>query len=159
MTKNCAKQNAVRRVALLCVTTAFSLSPLFGQIDANTLSAKYGPPVEQVFGLRSGMTLTVTYGANQEICTLDIRPTRNSPTIPATLVDEIVNEIVPLFTRGPQKQQVASCAGAICWKVTDYEKLQIGQAAGDVIQSPDSQAHNPIAVIQLKSCPATKPSL
>jgi hypothetical protein len=153
MMKMRGKQNAVRSVALFWATTTFCFSPIFGQVDANALGAKYGAPVEQVFHLRSDMTLTVTYGANRQVCSLEIRPTRNSSTIPASLVDEIVNEVVPPDTRGAQKQQVASCAGAICWKMTDYEKLRIGQIAGDLTGTPDSQPQNSLAVIHLKSCP------
>jgi len=96
------------------------------------------------------------YGDNHQLCKLEIRPTRNASVIPAALVDELVAEIVPPFTRGTPGRQSVACTGAFCWKMAEYEKISIGQAGGDVTPNPEGQTQNPLAVIQLKSCQASK---
>jgi hypothetical protein len=130
---------------------------LFGQVDANSLHTKYGQPVEETFPVRPGITLTVVYGDSHQVCKLDIRPSRNDSVIPAALVEEIVNEIVPPSTRGTPGRQGVACTG-FCWKMTEYEKMHIGQAAGEVRPSShdETQAQNSLAVVQFKSCEAVR---
>ena len=130
---------------------------LFGQMDSNSLHAKYGQPVEETFPVRPGITLTVVYGDSHQVCKLDIRPSRNDSVIPAALIEDILNEIVPPSTRGTPGRQGVACTG-FCWKMTEYEKMHIGQAAGDVRPSShtETQAQNSLAVVQFKSCEAVK---
>ena len=116
----------------------------------------YGPPVEEVFTIRPGITVTVAYGDNQQVCKLDIRPNRNASVISATLIQQVVDEIVPPFSRGNPGRQSFSCAGASCWKMAEYEKFSIGQAAGDVTPNPDSQTQNSLGTVQFKSCQPLK---
>jgi hypothetical protein len=130
---------------------------LFGQMDSNSLHAKYGQPVEETFTVRPGITVSVVYGSNHQVCKLDIRPSRNGSAIPAALIEDILNEIVPASTRGTPGRQGVSCSG-FCWKTTEYERMHIGQAAGDVRRSShaETQAQNSLAVVQFKSCEAVK---
>ena len=114
MAKRDPMGNRTRPFSLLFITGAFCLSPLFGQVDATALSAKYGPPVEQVFSLRPGVVLAVTYGENHQVCKLDIRPTRNaSSVIPASLIQQLVDELVPPSTRGTPNPEFASMYGCV----------------------------------------------
>jgi len=148
-----------RCLPLFFITSAFCLSPLFGQVDATALSAKYGPPVEEVFSLRPGVALAVTYGENHQVCKLDIRPTRNaSSVIPASLIQQLVDELVPPSTRGTPKQQLASCAGLPCWLQAEFENFAIGQMSSDVspTPTPEGQRQGSLAVVQFKSCQAPK---
>ena len=151
-------QGSIGPFAILFVTSAFCLSPLFGQADATALKAKYGAPVEEVFSLRPGIVLAVTYGENHQVCKLDIRPTRNASfVIPASLIQELVNEIVPPSTRGTPNREFASMTGAFsAWRGAEYDGMTIGQAGNDVTPNPEAQTQNPLAVIQFKSCQAPK---
>ena len=129
---------------------------LFGQVDANSLHTKYGEPVEETFTVRPGITVSVVYGNNHQVCKLDIRPSRNDSAIPAALIEDILNEIVPASTRGTPGRQGVDCTG-FCWKVTEYERMHIGQAAHDTQPSHTStQSQNSVAVVQFKSCEAIK---
>jgi hypothetical protein len=154
------KQGSTRigRSGLVLITGAFCLSPLFGQVDATALAAKYGPPVEEVFSLRSGIALAVTYGENRQVCKLDIRPTRNvSSVILASLVQQLVDELVPPSTRGTPNREFASISGAFsAWRWAEYDGMTVGQAGGDVTPNPEAQTQNPLAVIQFKSCQVPK---
>ena len=147
-----------RCLPLLFITSALCFSPLFGQVDATVLHAKYGPPVEEVFGLRPGIALTVTYGENHQVCKLDIHPTRNaSSAIPVSLIQQLVDELVPPSTRGKPNREFASMTGAFsAWTSAEYDGMNIGQAGNDVTPNPEAQTQNPLAVIQFKSCQAPK---
>ena len=148
-------RNRLGRFTCLCSSVLWML-PLFGQVDTNVMRAKYGPPVEEVFTIRPGITVTVAYGDNQQVCKLDIRPSRNASVISATLIQQVVDEMVPPLSRGNPGRQSVSCAGASCWKMAEYEKFSIGQAAGDVTPNPDSQTQNSLATVQFKSCQPLK---
>jgi hypothetical protein len=146
-----------RPFTVLLITSAFCLSPLFGQVSVDALRAKDGPPVKEVFVLRPGIALAVIYGENHQVCKLDIRQTRNaSSVIPATLIQELVDEIMPPSTRGTPKQQFAFCAGLPCWLQAEYENFTIGQTGTDVSPTPESQTQSSLAVVQFKSCQAPK---
>jgi hypothetical protein len=142
-------------VALLFMTCALWVLPSFGQVDADVLRAKYGPPVTEIFDLRPGIKLSVIYGEKHQVCTLEIRPTPNASVIPAALVEEIVNEVIPPFTRGALKNQGTICLGS-CWNFTQYENLTVDQTANDVTPNPDAPVQNWLAVVQMKSCKEVK---
>jgi hypothetical protein len=138
-------------VCLIVSTTL--LSPLLGQVDSGILRARYGPPIEEVFDVWAGIAMTVIYGDNHQACKLEIRPTPNAPSaIPATVIQQVVDEVIPASTRGTPKQQFFQCGGAVCWELTEYEGMSIGQAAGDVTPNPQAPTQNSLAVIQFKSC-------
>jgi len=140
---------------LLLIANAAWLSPVFDQVDANALRARYGPRTAEVFDLRPGITLSVNYGDNRQICKLEIRPARNAPAvIPAAVIQQLVDELLPPLTRGAPKRQFMACAGAICWSLAEYDAVIIGQSGGDV--TPNPEAPNPLAVIQFRSCEASK---
>jgi len=140
------------KFVLLLVTSALCL---FGQVDANSLQMRYGLPVEETFTVRPGITLNVMYGDNHQVCKLDLRPSHNDSVIPAALVEDLVNEIVPLSTRGTPGPQFVACTG-FCWKMTEYERMSIGQAAHDVRPNTHAERQNSLAVVQFKSCEAVK---
>jgi hypothetical protein len=148
----------VGRFSLVLITSAFCLSPLFGQVDATTLSAKYGPPVEEVFALRPGITLAVIYGENHQVCKLDIRPIRTASSVISTnLIQQLVDEIIPPSSRGTPKREFASMTGAFsAWRWAEYDGMTIGQAGNDVTPNPEAETQNPLAVIQFKSCQVPK---
>jgi hypothetical protein len=130
---------------------------LLAQVDSNSLHTKYGQPIEETFAVRPGITVSVMYGEDHQVCKLDVRPSRNDSVIPAVLVDDIVNEIVPPSTRGIPGAQFVACTGILCWKMTEYERMYIGQAAHDTQPSnTPTQSQNSLAVVQFKSCEAVK---
>jgi hypothetical protein len=139
---SCSRSNAVRSL---------------GQVDSNLLHTKYGKPVEETFTVRPGITLNVIYGDNHQVCKLDVRPSRNDSVIPAILIEGIVNEIVPLSTRGIRRSHGLLCYG-FCWKTAEYDKMRISQTADDVRPSSQTepQSQNSLAVVQFKSCEAIK---
>jgi hypothetical protein len=99
--------------------------------------------------------MSVMYGENHQVCKLDIRSSRNDSVIPAALVEDIVTEMVPPSTRGIPGAQFMACTGSLCWKMTEYERIHIGQAAHDTQPSHTStQSENSLAVVQFKSCEA-----
>ena len=132
------------------------LAPIFGQVDGGTLRAMYGPPKEEVFEVRPGITMAVIYGDNHQVCKLEVRPARNeSSVIPATVIQQVVDEVVPPSIRGKSKGEFLRCA-AFCWRLAVYEDMSVGQAAGDVTPNPEAPTQNSLAVIQFKTCQAPK---
>ena len=136
-------------VALLFITSALCVSPLFGQVDAEVLRAKYGPAGTEVFELRPGIQLSVVYGENHQVCKLDLRPTRSASVVPAALIEELLNEIVPPSIRGTPGRQSVACSGAHCWKMADYENINIGQAPGDVTPNLEAPEQNSLGLVQV----------
>jgi hypothetical protein len=140
------------------VTVAACVMPLFGQVDSSILRGKYGPPVEEVFELRPGIALTVLYGENHQVCKMEVRPNRSAPSvIPASFVQQLVDEVLPATVRGTPKRQFMSITGAYsAWKWDEYEGVTVGQTGNDVKPNPDLQMQNSLATIQFKSCQAPK---
>jgi hypothetical protein len=133
---------------------------LLGQVDGRMLRDKSGSPIEEVFPLRLGTALAVDYGENHQVCKMEIRPARNvSSVIPAALIGELINEIVPLFTRGTPGRQSVACSGINCREMAEYERIIIGRSAGDVTPNPQAETQNPLAVILFKSCQARTDSV
>ena len=131
--------------------------PLFAQVDVDVLRAKYGPPVEEVLTFRPGVTLSIAYAGNRQVCKLELRATRNAPVIPAALVQTMIDEIAPVYLRGTAGRAFMSCTGANCWQMTEYQKLTIGQATGDVTPNPEIDRQNSFAVVQFPACEQPKP--
>ncbi len=168
MTNRTATRNRIGPFSTLFITSAFCMSPLFGQVDVDALRAKYGQPVKEVFVLRPNITLSVEYGDNHQVCKLEMRPTRTaSSVIPNNLIQQLVDEIIPPSTRGTPKGEFASSTGAFSsWRWAEYEGVTVGQAGGDVtpnsavnirsVRPPEVQMQNPFAVIQFKSCQVPK---
>jgi hypothetical protein len=130
------------------LSTIFCLSPLFGQVDAETVGAKYGPPIEATFDVRPGITMSVSYGDKHQICKLDIRPNGNVAVIPVALIVDILDEVVPPFIRGVPLQ--AAVMGACCSSVS-YEKMTITTTG--LIGTPNPNGpQSAVATVQFKSC-------
>jgi hypothetical protein len=135
---------------------ALFLPNLPGQVDANSLHTKYGQPAEETFTVRPGIVMRVMYGDNQRVCKLELRPSRNDAVIPATLIEEILNEILPPSVRGTPGRQMLSSTGCCSWKMSEYEGMTIGQSAQDVRPDLHAEAPNSLAVVQFEVCARVK---
>jgi hypothetical protein len=143
---------SVTKRILLYLWIATCIQALYGQADAIQLSAKYGPPVEEVFRIRPNVALVVSYGDNRQICKLELRPMQYDGVIKLALIDELVNEIVPPGARGAVGQMTGSVCMGFCLRLAEYSEFWIYQVDQDVEVSQHHFGEGWFAIIQFKAC-------
>ena len=113
-------------VGLIAAATAF------GQIDAFSLQAKYGVPLDrETFTVRPGIEMVVDYGPNKQACRIHLPSGRQivgtvSPgEITKQQIDEVLNEVVPPSIRGKETNQGVEAFGLPMLVFTEYEHVTI----------------------------------
>ena len=115
------------------------VSSAFGQIDATTLRAKYGDPINygkrvnsETFKVRNNITMVVNYGPSGQACRIEVHPAgqptvRQAPPDIGTKqqLDEVLQEIVPLSMRGKEIRSYVTYMGALSQWVIEYEHVTI----------------------------------
>lgn len=102
------------------------------RLSAADLHNRYGDPDVQRFPVRSGVTLSVTYGQNRAVCELVVEPTpskipREEPVkyMRPELMTEIIDENVPEANRGRLLLNLVSKDGCNEDETADYENVKI----------------------------------
>jgi hypothetical protein len=94
------------------------------QVDASTLRAKYGEPLdEEVFHVRPNMDIVVAYGPGRRVCHIDLPQIRLG--ISTQQVDEVIDELVPPSARGKEIGRRAVGSGRVSMASVDYEHVSI----------------------------------
>jgi hypothetical protein len=115
------------------------VSSAFGQVDATTLRAKYGDPINygkllniETFKVRNNITMMVNYGPSGQACRIVVHPAgqstvRQAPPDIATKqqVDEVLQEVVPPSMRGKEMRSAMTEMGAVSFLLIEYEHLSI----------------------------------
>ena len=136
--------------------------------DASTPSAQglrklYGEPTMERFAVRSGITLTVEYGQDGAACQFLIAPTQSlvdvqDPTPPPMSsqgVSDVLQEVVPVATRGKQIGSTTTHAGGNALLETDYENVSIRRicSSRSCVSSNENQDVRTLVVFKRDSCP------
>ena len=107
-------------VSILAGLASFS----FGQVNGSTLRAKYGQPLPgQIFIVRPGVEMTVTYGPNDIVCKAEIPLC----VVKTEQLDAIAEEVVPTSMRGQDRGRVVTMSGALGADSSSYDLVTITQ--------------------------------
>jgi len=114
------------------------VSLAFGQIDATTLRAKYGDPINygkrvnsETFKVRNNITMMVNYGPGGQACRIEVHPAgqstvRQAPDLAMKQqMDEVLQEVVPPSTRGKEIRSGVIQMGAVSFLLIEYEHVTV----------------------------------
>ena len=114
------------------------VSSAFGQIDATTLRAKYGDPVNygkrvnsETFKVRNNIEIVVQYGPSGQVCRIELPPGQSIVGQVAPdgttkqQVDEVLQEVVPPSMRGKEIRSGVIYVGAPSFLLIEYEHVTI----------------------------------
>jgi len=150
--------------ALIFLGCLFSGAPT----DVSTPSAQglrklYGEPTMERFAVRSGITLTVEYGADRTACQLLIAPTQVladvqepvPPNMSSRGVSDVLEELVPAATGGKQTNSTTIQIGGNALLQTDYENLFIRRICSSqpCAFSDENQDVRTLVIFKRVSCP------
>jgi hypothetical protein len=107
-----------------------------GAQTSDGLRKRYGAPVSQTYLVRPGVTATVSFAKNGEVCKILVEPERrlvmrsSTPRITSEQINEIIDEIVPPGERGEQRTAGFVNAGCLpdddCRGTSaDFERVHI----------------------------------
>jgi hypothetical protein len=87
----------MKTLAVLAALSLLVASSAFGQVDANSLRARYGPPLErETFTVRPGIEMIVDYGPNKLACRMNVSfqnvPTERSDRSPGQRLRRLQTE-------------------------------------------------------------------
>jgi len=126
------------------------------------LHKQYGKPTMERFAVRSGITLTVEYGPDRMACQLLIAPTQPLvqlqtpiPPMPSHGVSDVLQELLPVATRGKQINSTAAQAAVGTLLETDYENLSIRRfcSSQSCVSSNENQDLRTLVVFKRATCP------
>jgi hypothetical protein len=99
------------------------------------LRSRYGEPEVERFRPRPGVGLTVEYGSDRLACRILIEPPQQllshdeeARFMSSETVTGILEEVVPVATRGKETRRVHSVSGCNEFDVTEYENLSIARS-------------------------------
>ena len=111
----------MRPIMLAAIVAGLALSA-FGQVQGSTLRAKYGPPLpRQIFMVRPGVEMAVTYGPNEIVCKAEIALGAATDE----QLDAIAEEVAPASVRGKYKFKSLTMFGSPGAALVDYEFVTI----------------------------------
>jgi hypothetical protein len=130
------------RLFACCFVLAFS-NLLIAQISPADFRGRYGEPDRERFLARPGIAVEVEYGADHLACMMLIgTPEKllheNNSFIPASAATEILEEVVPLESRGNQINSILEQFGCATARRPDYVNVTITRTS-DECHSPDSE--------------------
>jgi hypothetical protein len=128
---------AKRHVArLLVLCSSFTLSAV-AQLDSAALRAKFGIPLNrEIFRMPAGFDLVVDYGANSQVCKLQVpalMPTTESvayATVMKQRMYHFLSELVPDSIRGKELMRGTIFLGSNSMIFTEYENVMVNELDG-----------------------------
>jgi hypothetical protein len=114
------------------------------------------------FTVGNGITVTVEYGADRAACQILIAPRRllvearkPDTLLPSPGVSRVLQELLPLSTRGKQVNSDSIQVDGKTLFETDYEKLSIRRicSAQSCISSNENQDLRTLVVFKRDACP------
>lgn len=128
------------RIANLALAlTIFITVSAFGQSRAE-IEAKFGQPVN-AYSISDKIWMSPEYASDGQVCRMTFYPRRFSSTtnyltnqLPFNEFRSVIDAIVPVATRGPQKEPLENgswiIGGGVRWASFVYERVTISYAAG-----------------------------
>lgn len=122
----------------------------------------YGEPTMERFAVGNGITVTVEYGTDHAACQILIAPNRllvevQSPDalMSSPGVSRVLQELLPLATRGRQVDSNSIQVDGNTLLKTDYEKLSIRRICSlqSCISSTENQDVRTLVVFKRDACP------
>jgi hypothetical protein len=108
------------RLALGCLLLAL---PALAQLHSATLRAKFGQPLNrETFRVQAGLDIAVDYGANQQVCAIEILVLQTQ-----TDTDAFLAELVPDSMRGKELQRLIGQQGMAWTSFVEYEHVTISE--------------------------------
>jgi hypothetical protein len=111
--------------------------PAAAQLDSSALRMKYGSPMNrETFRIPPGFDLVVDYGANNQVCRLEVPALMPTDEKVSNLVVmnqrmyEFLAGLVPLAMRGKEIRGMVSVMGIHSVKSTEYEHVTISEVQG-----------------------------
>ena len=108
--------------------------PAAAQLDSFALRAKYGAPLDrETFRMPAGFDLVVDYGANRQVCRLEVpalMPSHEKISNTATMKQRMyvfLSDLVPGSTRGNELRQWATVMGTVSLLSVEYEHVIINE--------------------------------
>lgn len=105
--------------------------PVAAQTQTN-LRNNYGTPVSsEIYEARPNVSLTVTYGKEEQICSMKLEPKFAKEKLPEPTISSllsIVDELVPVGTRGENQVSGFFTSPDVSGSYLNYEKLKIWQS-------------------------------
>ena len=151
----------MRRIAFLflCLTAASATAQ-----NTIELTAQYGPPESESYQVADSVTLTVIYGKDRQACEilLQPRPAANK-SIPSSVVDKLVDQLVPPRERKGKPRLMAQQSGCASAISEQYDNVSITRGTNDCapvkekVQSLTIQWARPDCVSTLQSRQQTQP--
>src|SRR5271165_2778274 len=107
------------------------LVPAFAQLDAYKLREKYGQPLDrETFAVRPGVEMIVDYGPAKQVCRIQL-PSGTPSSIPGAVterqIEEVLDEVVPVSTRGKLANRSMWAFGAPMHSTFMYEHVTINE--------------------------------
>ena len=122
----------------------------------------YGNPTMERFAVRSGITLTAEYGPDRIACELLIAPAQTLielqtpiPPMSSKGVSDVLQEVLPVATRGKQiNSDTVEVQSATLLK-TDYENVSIRRfcSSPSCVSSSEKQDLRTLIVFKRGTCP------
>jgi len=149
---------------LACLLLAlFSFATDASAPSAQGLRKLYGEPTMESFAARSGITVTVEYGPDRTACQLSITAVRSlgevqqpvPPSMSSRDVSDVLQEVIPVATRGKQINSTTIQVGGNALFDTDYENLSIRRicSSQSCVSSNENQDLRTLVVFKRDSCP------
>ena len=120
------------RGKLIAAILALYSASAFGQTAAE-IEARYGKPVGKAHSVSEHVWLEAEYGADGQVCRMRVYPKGIQPnsnrefiTFPYDEVKNVLNQLVPLNTRGMKQGAFgffSSLGGGVAWTTYPYEKV------------------------------------
>ena len=111
--------------------------------SSQQLQNLYGKPTMERFAVGPGITLTAEYGADGLVCHLLIAPVRKSSPMPSRAVSKVLEEVVPIASRGKQIHFQILEVGGNKLLNTNYERVTIRRVCSED-SCPSSNANQDI---------------
>jgi hypothetical protein len=134
--------------------------------SSRELHRRYGEPDMERFNVQPGVSLTVEYGSDHLACKFSIAPTKpfdpSDPvgifsTISSDSVTEILDEIVPVSTRGKETGRAttaSSCANEV--ESFEYDSAVIVRSVIGCASSKPQQENHATVWLKRDICPKPK---
>ena len=121
-------------------------SSLLTAQTSQELHNRYGEPDRERFAARPGIALTVQYGSDGLACQVLLESPQpllhaeNNLSMSSDVVTEILEEVVPLASRGNEIRTMLTQSGAHQVRFTDYVNVSIMRATHNCLRlKPDCE--------------------
>jgi hypothetical protein len=123
-----------------------AMSSLLTAQTAEDLRSRYGEPNRERFLVRPSIAVTVEYGADRLACRMLIEPPKpllfeaKQVFMSYDVVTELLEELVPLTSRGNEGLTMLDQFGGSGFRVTNYDNLAIERSTHNCAQlKPDCE--------------------